>query len=88
MKPDKQTIDKKYKINPGTIDRISAFKEFVGEEAFLDSCAGICGYNGFSDGACENTPSKCNNYCADCYYPSGNEYCIGGPEADTCCCIP
>ena len=28
------TIDKKYKINPGTIDRISAFKEFVGEDAF------------------------------------------------------
>ncbi len=34
MKPEKQSIDKKYKINPGTIDRISAFKEFVGEEAF------------------------------------------------------
>lgn len=34
MKPEKQSINKKYKINPGTIDRIAAFKEFVGEEAF------------------------------------------------------
>ena len=60
----------------------------AGEEAFLDSCAGICGYNGFSNGACENTPSKCSNYCSNCYYPSGDQYCIGGPETDTCCCIP
>lgn len=34
MKHEKPTIDKKHKINPGTINRISAFKEFVGEEAF------------------------------------------------------
>ena len=82
-------VDNSYLSNTGySSSRWLRINISSGEEAFLDSCAGICGYNGFSDGACENTPSKCNNYCADCYYPSGNEYCIGGPEADTCCCIP
>jgi len=58
------------------------------EESFLDSCAGLCGYEGYSGGACENNPAKCGDYCADCHLPEGDQYCLGGPQADTCCCVP
>lgn len=58
------------------------------EESFLNSCAGLCGYEGYGDGACENNPAKCGDYCPDCYLPSGDQYCIGGPQSDTCCCVP
>ncbi|MBU0456956.1 MAG: hypothetical protein KKD75_02315 [Nanoarchaeota archaeon] len=58
------------------------------EESFLNSCAGICGYEGYGNGACENNPAKCEDYCPGCYLPAGDEYCIGGPQSDTCCCIP
>ena len=82
-------IDNSSNANKGYSEtRVIRVNITAGEEAFLDSCAGVCGYNGFSNGACENTPSKCNNYCDDCYYPEGDQYCVGGPEADTCCCIP
>ena len=60
----------------------------AGEEAFLDSCSGVCGYNGYSDGVCQNNIAKCSTYCPDCYMPDGNQFCTGGPETDTCCCIP
>ena len=68
----------------------------AGEDAFIDSCAGWCGWNSLSRGVCENTESKCANNCGlpynptrDCY--AGDEvsetYCLGGAEADKCCCI-
>ena len=67
------------------------------EESFITSCAGWCGYNGFSGGVCENTISKCQNTCGlpysstnNCYAgdDASSQYCLGGPESDTCCCIP
>ena len=69
----------------------------AGEEAFIDSCAGWCGWQGLSDGVCENAISKCNSGCGLPYSQSDNcyagsnvsqTYCLGGSEADTCCCRP
>jgi len=68
----------------------------AGESAFIDSCAGWCGWKGLSNGVCENTQSKCADNCGlsydlshDCYagYNVSQTYCLGGSEADTCCCI-
>ncbi|MFH1406372.1 MAG: hypothetical protein ABIG52_04125, partial [Nanoarchaeota archaeon] len=58
------------------------------EESFINSCAGLCGYEGYSNGACENNPSKCGEYCPNCYLPEGDQYCLGGSQSDTCCCQP
>ncbi|MBU0629266.1 MAG: hypothetical protein KKC75_08830 [Nanoarchaeota archaeon] len=81
--------DNSYNANEGySLSRNIRINITAGEDAFLDSCAGYCGYHGFSDGACENNPTKCKNYCSNCYYPDGNQYCLGGEESDTCCCIP
>ncbi|HLD42974.1 MAG TPA: hypothetical protein VJB08_03225 [Candidatus Nanoarchaeia archaeon] len=69
----------------------------AGEEAFLDSCSGWCGYSGLRDGTCENSENKCADNCGlpyssshDCYAGQNvsQTYCnTGGAEADTCCCI-
>lgn len=65
-------------------------------ESFVTSCSGWCGYEGFSVGVCENTVNKCNNNCGmpyssthNCYAGSdvSTQYCTGGSESDTCCCI-
>ncbi|MBU0460443.1 MAG: hypothetical protein KKH52_04600 [Nanoarchaeota archaeon] len=58
------------------------------EEAFLTSCAGVCGYEGYSNGVCENNVAKCGEYCPGCYYPEGDQFCTGGSQSDTCCCVP
>lgn len=65
-------------------------------EAFITSCPGWCGSSGFGNGVCENAVSKCANNCGLPYSTTRNCYagdsvsttfCLGGPEAKTCCCI-
>ena len=67
-----------------------------GQEVFITSCSGWCGNSGFSNGICDNTISKCDDNCglpysgsSNCYAGStvSTQYCLGGPESDTCCCI-
>lgn len=76
--------------------RMNATQGAGGQEAFINSCSGWCGYNGFSNGICDNTISKCEDNCGlpysssdDCYAGSAVslQYCLGGPESDTCCCV-
>jgi len=57
------------------------------EESFITSCAGECGSEGYSNGVCRQNPSKCTSENED-YIPEGDQYCTGGPQSDTCCCVP
>ncbi|MBU4501735.1 MAG: class III signal peptide-containing protein [Nanoarchaeota archaeon] len=61
-------------------------------ESFLNSCAGECGYLGYSDGFCRENPNKCDDIEGGLYLESGDELCkvnlAGDPSRDTCCCIP
>jgi len=57
------------------------------EDSFLTSCAGVCGYNGYSDGVCRQEPSKCNQN-GETNVVAGDQYCTGGAQSDTCCCVP
>ncbi len=64
-----------------------------GEEAFIDSCGGWCGWQGFGNGLCSQSPNKCANNCGLPYSPScyaGNDvsaqYCVAGSQAPSCCC--
>ncbi|MFH1636825.1 MAG: class III signal peptide-containing protein [Candidatus Woesearchaeota archaeon] len=66
------------------------------DEAFVNSCAGWCGWEGFSTGVCDNNVNKCANNCglpysgtSNCYAGAdvSEEFCTGGSESDTCCCV-
>lgn len=63
--------------------------------SYVTSCVGWCGFEGLSSGFCTNTPNACDDDCGLPYPPkscyAGDEvsdnYCLGGEQANTCCCI-
>ncbi|MEA2036067.1 MAG: hypothetical protein U9O94_01055 [Nanoarchaeota archaeon] len=57
----------------------------AGEEAFLDSCAGHCGYIGYVDGICRQNEAKCNDYVGGTWESDGDQYCPT-QVGDFCCC--
>ncbi|HLC98873.1 MAG TPA: hypothetical protein VJC00_02595 [Candidatus Nanoarchaeia archaeon] len=68
----------------------------AGGDAYINSCAGWCGWQGLSNGRCENNIAKCGSGCGLPYSQSSNcytgdavssQYCTGGAESDTCCCV-
>lgn len=87
--------DSSYNANTGYSDKRNLrVNVTAGEEAFVNSCAGWCGWQGMSNGLCAQTPSKCDNNCGlpnspSCYAGSSvsAQYCIAGSQANTCCCV-
>lgn len=89
--------DSSYNANKGYSEKRNLrVNVTAGEEAFLNSCAGWCGWQSMSSGKCENSEQKCANNCGLPYSPNHNcyagssvslQYCTGGSESDTCCCI-
>jgi len=57
----------------------------AGEEAFIDSCAGYCGYNGYMDGICRQNAQKCDDYTGGTWESGGDTYCTV-QTGDFCCC--
>ena len=57
------------------------------EDAFITSCAGRCGFEGYGNGICRQSEPKCVQN-GDTYFASGDEFCTGGAQSDTCCCVP
>lgn len=51
------------------------------------SCSSECVNAGYGGGTCRKNAQDCNK-SGETYLPSGNPYCTGGPNADTCCCQP
>jgi type II secretory pathway pseudopilin PulG len=49
--------------------------------AAYGTCNDYCVSIGYSLGICAENPNKCVNYV-----PFGDQYCMGGPSEDTCCC--
>ncbi len=94
-------IDSNCRQNKGiSEDRVlNVSKTFY--EAFLTSCAGWCGFNGYPNGGiCDNNQNKCQKTCSP---PLGFDptytcwagdtvsdlYCLpSGTESDECCCLP
>jgi uncharacterized protein (UPF0333 family) len=56
------------------------------EEAFITSCPGRCGFDGFSNGVCRQSTSKCTQN-GEVHSSEGDDYCTGGAQSDTCCCV-
>ena len=53
----------------------------------LTSCSEYCVTVGYSVGTCRENLVQCG-LNSEVYRPAGDQYCTGGPSADTCCCAP
>lgn len=51
------------------------------------SCVQVCQNSGFSGGTCRASNGACNAN-GETRVSTGNQYCTGGRNADTCCCAP
>lgn len=49
------------------------------------TCGQYCAANGYATGFCDKNAGACSNAGA-VNLSGGNQYCTGGPQADTCCC--
>ncbi len=56
-------------------------------QSLITSCPGQCGFSGYSNGVCRQEPPKCQQN-GEIYIPAGDQFCTGGSQADTCCCVP
>ena len=57
-------------------------------ESFLNSCAGKCGFAGYTDGACRQNEQKCTEYPGGVWEPEFDPECqYGGSTGDFCCCF-
>lgn len=78
-------VDNSYNANTGYSETWRFVVNITpGEEAFLNSCAGYCGYIGnYSGGDCvQNCGGACEGTCE----PGGKEWCTIGPPTPECCC--
>lgn len=55
--------------------------------AGIQSCAEFCQSIGYSSGVCRRNTRQCTTN-SEVHEPGGDQYCTGGPSADTCCCQP
>ncbi len=53
----------------------------------IDSCPSYCVSLNYSNGYCTNSAGNCVSG-GGIYEPVGDQWCTGGAQADTCCCIP
>ncbi len=53
----------------------------------VDSCPDMCVKLAYSAGNCDSS-SSCPHTDNGVYRSEGDTYCTGGPQADTCCCVP
>jgi len=52
-----------------------------------ESCSAVCQLLGYTDGICRQARQRCAVE-GEVYEADGDQYCIEGPQADTCCCAP
>jgi hypothetical protein len=61
---------------------------FYPPDCGVATCAAYCqGLGSYSTGSCRGTGQLCTNN-GEIYESEGDSYCIDGPSADTCCCLP
>lgn len=53
----------------------------------INTCFDYCQSLGYSSGICRRSRNWCLLY-GETYESGGDQYCTGGPSADTCCCSP
>jgi hypothetical protein len=80
-------IDDSIYANQGTSETRTLIINSTTDESFITSCAGQCGWDGFSDGICRQSQPKCAQE-GETYSADGSIFCTGGSQSDTCCCVP
>lgn len=50
-------------------------------------CTSHCQGLSYSNGTCRENTVQCTQ-SGETYQSGGDSFCIGGPSADTCCCVP
>jgi len=53
----------------------------------VNSCPELCKSLSYTDGICRQTQQRCA-IKDEVYEVDGDQYCLEGPQADTCCCAP
>jgi len=53
----------------------------------VETCPLYCQSIGYIDGMCRQNPSQCDSN-GEVYESAGDAFCTGGPQEDTCCCLP
>ena len=53
----------------------------------VNTCAEYCVTQSYTTGTCRSTATLCTTN-GETYESGGDQFCTGGPTADTCCCLP
>lgn len=53
----------------------------------VQSCAAVCSGLGYSVGTCRRNASVCTQN-GETHESTGDQFCTGGSQSDTCCCLP
>jgi prepilin-type N-terminal cleavage/methylation domain-containing protein len=51
----------------------------------VSDCLTFCQSINYSNGICRPNQKQCSKN-GETYEPNGDQYCVSGPQADTCCC--
>jgi len=57
------------------------------EVSLIETCDPYCQSIGYSSGICRKNVRECG-LNGEINEPGGDGYCTGGPQEDTCCCLP
>jgi hypothetical protein len=70
-------------------ETIAETTTFYPPDCGVATCAAYCQGlgSGYSTGSCRGNTQQCSNN-GEIYESAGDSYCIDGPSADTCCCLP
>jgi len=71
----------------GNVSVSTRFTNWRDSVAAPASCNDFAVSEGYSSGTCRQNTQQCNNNDED-YLSDGDQYCTGGPSADTCCALP
>jgi len=80
-------VDNSVYFNTGVSETRNLRVNVSAETTVITSCAGRCWSEGYSDGVCRQEQPKCDQN-GEIYVSSGDVYCTGGSQSDTCCCKP
>lgn len=74
-------------MNRGSVSLATRLANWQVRVQAVSSCSGFCQSLGYRDGTCRQAEQRCATK-GETYEADGNQYCTGGPQADTCCCQP
>jgi len=72
-------------MNSGSVSLVTRFTNWQVVVEVSESCSTVCQSLGYAGGICRQTQQRCA-VKGEVYEVDGDQYCVEGPQADTCCC--